>query len=263
MSKKSKQLNPTGKPKSSATTRSTAGGGFGFEDQIAAFLLVKMLSGEPLPGLGDEGLGSLLHMQTSSLGWLIDDLLAVSESAGTQLALSCKSNTQVAGTGLPDSFVVAAWQQWKASRPAGPFDRAKDRLMLVTRGKHQTFEPLWADIKSWCSHSDNASSLASHIAIADHLWRYWTDDKITLQRTLMGLAEREANFEHSFEISKLDAGDAQAIENKPSQLPLRRNRYNRIEFEHDLAADWIRFQRLKEIAPETERWANLVGIPYG
>lgn len=169
MSKKSKQLNPTGKPKSSATTRSTAGGGFGFEDQIAAFLLVKMLSGEPLPGLGDEGLGGLLHMQTSSLGWLIDDLLAVSESAGTQLALSCKSNAQVAGTGLPDSFVVAAWLQWKASRPAGPFDRAKDKLMLVTRGKHQTFEPLWADIKSWCSHSDNASSLASHIAIADHL----------------------------------------------------------------------------------------------
>jgi hypothetical protein len=77
MSKKSKQSNPTGKLKSSATTRSTAGGGFGFEDQTAAFLLVKMLSGEQLPGFGDEGLGSLLHMQTSSLGWLVDDLLAV------------------------------------------------------------------------------------------------------------------------------------------------------------------------------------------
>ncbi|MDD1523465.1 MULTISPECIES: hypothetical protein [Bradyrhizobium] len=609
MAKRSKKASPTKKRKSSVTTRSTGGGGFVFEDQIAAFLLVKMLSGEPIPGLGDEGLGNLLQMQTSSLGWTIDDLLAVSESAGSKLALSCKSNMQVTGTGLPDSFVIAAWQQWKAPRPPSPFDQSKDKLMLVTRGKHQAFEPLWADIKTWCSHPDNPlalarakqtaahgrifkntksaiqtvdksvsdedviallsrlevlatdfdlpnsqnradsivqcrkllvsgsqpeavelwnalvseaeaarvshgliklnllwpkltkrfrlkphlnydrswnvldaitadnkagvqtalptgfsldrkfesdvlverfsadpvlvvfgdsgsgksalvkqtldqrypswkqiwltmddlggalsaarrqsigldhaldevfrfspyadnvlvldaaerfsdelvakaqslvsaliehnksaslswriviigqidgwsqgklqrignstlpqhyevkplsldevreglqsapqlrwaaardeivlaltnprtlawvvqaaaqfeggniSSLASHIAIADHLWRYWTADKLTLQRTLMVLAEREANFEHSFELSKLDPGDVQAIENKPPQLPLRRNKYNRFEFEHDLAADWIRFQRLKEIASETGSWAQLASNP--
>lgn len=609
MAKKSKQSRTGGKRKSSVTIRSTGGGGFVFEDQIAAFLLVKMLSGEPIPSLGDDGLGSLLQMQTSSLGWTIDDLLAVSESAGSKLALSCKSNMQVTGTGLPDSFVIAAWQQWKAARAPNPFDQSKDRLMLVTRGKHQAFEPLWADIKSWCSHPDNplalaranqtaaharivenaksairavdrnvsdedviallsrlevlatdfdlpnsqnradsitqcrkllvsgsqadavelwnalvseaeaarvshglvkldqlwpkltkrfklkphqnydhswntlgaitadnktgiqtalstgfslerkfergvlverlsvdpvlvvygdsgsgksalvkqvldqrypswrqvwltmddldgtlstarrqsigidyalaevlcfspsadnvlvldaaerfsdelvakaqslvsaliehnkstslswriviigqidgwsqgklqrisnstlpqhyevkplsieevrealqsapqlkwaamhdeivlaltnprtlawvvqsgaqfesanVSSLASHIAIADHLWRYWTADKLTLQRTLMVLAEREANFEHSFELSKLDPGDVQALENKPSQLPLRRNKYNRFEFEHDLAADWIRFQRLKEIAAETGSWSNLAANP--
>lgn len=611
MAKKSKRTKAkaSGKRKSSVTTRSTGGGGFVFEDQIAAFLLVKMLSGEPIPSLGDDGLGSLLQMQTSSLGWTIDDLLAVSEAAGCKLALSCKSNMQVTGTGLPDSFVIAAWQQWKAPRPPNPFDQSKDKLMLVTRGKHQTFEPLWADIKSWCSHpnnplalaranqtaaharivknaksaiqtvdrnvsdedviallsrlevlatdfdlpisqnradsiiqcrkllvsgsqseavdlwdalvseaeaarvshglvkldqlwpkltkrfkmkphqnydhswntldaitadnkagiqttlstgfslerkferdvlvqrlsvdpvlvvygdsgsgksalvkqvldhhypswkqvwltmddldgalsavrrqsigidhalaevlcfspsadnvlvldaaerfsdelvakaqslvaalvqhnksislswriiiigqidgwsqgklqrianstlpqnyevkplsveevrealhstpqlrwaathdeivlaltnprtlawveqagaqfqSANASSLASHIAIADHLWRYWTADKLTLQRTLMVLAEREANFEHSFELSKLDPGDVQALESKGPQLPLRRNKYNRFEFEHDLAADWVRFQRLKEIAAETGSWSTLAANP--
>lgn len=609
MVKNPKPAQKAKKTKSSATTRSTAGPGFVFEDQITAFLLVKMLNGEPLPGLGDDGLGNVIRMQTSALGWMIDDLLALSASAGSQVALSCKSNLQVSGTGLPDDFVLAAWQQWKAPQPPNPFDRTKDKLMLVTRGRHQTFEPLWTDIKGWCAepgnplavarakrtaahakiiesakcaiqtiygavtdeevlalfarldvfptdfdltnsqyradsinkcrrlllsgdqaeavelwnalvseaeaarishgtieldrlwpklakrfnlkphinyerawraldaitadykagvqtslptgHSlgrtfdsddlnsclatndvvvvygdsgsgksalvksvldqrhpdwkqvwlstddlravlsevsrpsigldhpldavlrfspsagnvlvldaaerfsdelaakarlmvaaliehnkqsatkwkvvvigqidgwsqgklqrianstlpknhelkfltgdevreglrsapqlrwasahdeivsaltnprtlawvlqaatqfeqENVSSLISHIAIADHLWRYWTSGKITLQRTLMVLAEREANFEHSFEVSKLDPGDAQAIENMPAQLPLRRNRYNRIEFEHDLAADWVRFQRLKEIASETERWANLASNP--
>ncbi|MET4232615.1 ABC-type cobalamin/Fe3+-siderophores transport system ATPase subunit [Bradyrhizobium sp. LA6.10] len=609
MVKKSKPEQKAKKANSSATTRSTAGPGFVFEDQIAAFLLLKMLAGEPIPSLGDDALGSTLRMQVSALGWEIDDILAVSASVGAQLALSCKSSQQVTGNGLPDEFVLDAWRQWKAQRPPNPFDQTNDKLMLVTRGRHQTFEPLWTDIKGWCAepgnplaiarakqtaahakilesaksaiqtidgtitdeevlallarlevlptdfdltnsqnradsinrcrrlllsgdqteavelwnalvseaeaarishgtielgqlwpklakrfdlkphinydrswraidaitadyksgvqttlptghtlgrtfdcdaldiclaeddvvvvygdsgsgksslvksvldqrHADwkqvwlstddlravlsevsrpsvglshpldailrfvtsagnvlvldaaerfsdelasrarvlvaaliehnkqsatkwkvivigqidgwsqgklqrignstlpkhhelksltgdevreglrsapqlrwavahdeivsaltnprtlawvlqaatqfeheNVSSLISHIAIADHLWRYWTSDKITLQRTLMVLAEREANFEHSFEVSKLEPGDAQAIENMPAQLPIRRNRYNRIEFEHDLAADWIRFQRLKEIASETERWASLASNP--
>jgi hypothetical protein len=34
-----------------ATTRSTAGLGFDFEDQIGAWMLLKMLSGEPLPDM--------------------------------------------------------------------------------------------------------------------------------------------------------------------------------------------------------------------
>ncbi|WP_342723358.1 hypothetical protein AAFG07_29945 [Bradyrhizobium sp. B097] len=107
----------------------------------------------------------------------------------------------------------------------------------------------------------DASSLTSHITIADQLWRYWTDDRVVLQRTLMVLATREANFEHSFEVSKLEPGDAQAIDSKPPQLPLRRNRYNRIEFEHDLASDWARFQSLKSIAMDTEQWAALASNP--
>jgi hypothetical protein len=159
MTKKSQPAHQAKKAKSSATTRSTAGPGFVFEDQIAANLLVKMLTGEPIPGLGDNGLGSVLRMQVSALGWAIDDLLALSPSA-SQLALSCKSNVQVTGTGLPESFVLAVWQQWKASRPPNPFDRTKDKLMLVTRGRHQTFEPLWTDIKNWCAEPGNPLSIA-------------------------------------------------------------------------------------------------------
>lgn len=49
-----------------STTRSTAGPGFDFEDQVAAWLLLKMLTGQPLPGI--EGIGTRLQMQVESLG---------------------------------------------------------------------------------------------------------------------------------------------------------------------------------------------------
>lgn len=38
-------------------------------------------------------------------------------------------------------------------------------------------------------------------------------------------------------------------------------RTNRIEFEHDLAADWARFQFLKQIGTDTSGWAALAGNP--
>ena len=50
-----------------ATTRSTAGPGYQFEDLVAAWLMVKMLRGEVIPGINVPG--NKLQMQTSSLGW--------------------------------------------------------------------------------------------------------------------------------------------------------------------------------------------------
>ena len=107
----------------------------------------------------------------------------------------------------------------------------------------------------------DVQTLASSTAIADHLWRYWTNDKVRFQNLLARLAEREANFEHSFEVSSLDPVDATAIDELPAQAPLRRNARNRIEFQHDLAAEWARFQRLKEIADQPEQWAPYAERP--
>src|SRR4051794_29306772 len=79
----------------SVTTRSTAGPGFDFEDRVAAWLLVRMLIGEPLPAI--EGTGVMLQMQAAAVGWLIDDLLVTGvlpTGEGRQLAISCKSNVQ-------------------------------------------------------------------------------------------------------------------------------------------------------------------------
>src|SRR5262249_49167350 len=45
--------------------------------------------------------------------------------------------------------------------------------------------------------------------------------------------------------------------------PLRRDEASgRIRFQHDLAADWARFQRLKEIASDTAQWAQFAGNPF-
>src|SRR5688572_8270894 len=74
-----------------STTRSTAGTGFDFEDRVAAWFLLEILSGHSLPGI--EGLGSRLQMQTEALGWTIDDILlttTVGHDDKRQLAISCK-----------------------------------------------------------------------------------------------------------------------------------------------------------------------------
>jgi hypothetical protein len=92
-----------------STTRSTAGPGFDFEDQVAAWLLLKMLTGQPLPGV--EGIGTQLQMQVESLGWIIDDILLtamVSSDGPRHLAISCKSNVQVTASGLPADFGTSA-----------------------------------------------------------------------------------------------------------------------------------------------------------
>ncbi|HEX9202301.1 MAG TPA: ATP-binding protein [Acidobacteriaceae bacterium] len=143
-----------------ATTRSTAGPGFAFEDQIAAWLLLKMLTGETMPGMNGR-LGLRLQSQTSALGWLIDDLLVTCgpESEESHLALSCKSNLQVTSAGLPHDFVSAAWKQF-AIGGTGPLRRGRDRIALVTRGHHPTFQAVWTDIKNACTGSDPALALA-------------------------------------------------------------------------------------------------------
>lgn len=132
----------------SSTTRSTAGPGFDFEDQVAAWLLLKVLIGQPLPGI--EGVGTRLQMQVESLGWAIDDILLTTiESSDGQrhLAMSCKSNVQVTTSGLPADFMVRCWKQWAQANP-NPMQHGKDRLMLVTRGRNNAFMATWSDLKA-------------------------------------------------------------------------------------------------------------------
>ncbi|MEN3976917.1 hypothetical protein [Emcibacter sp. SYSU 3D8] len=106
----------------------------------------------------------------------------------------------------------------------------------------------------------DSGALASHTAVADHLWDFWTDGRIDVQGLIMRLARREASFERSFAISELEPADATIFQNRPSQLPLSIRR-NRIEFEHDLAADWARFQHLKEIVDDVPAWAAYAANP--
>lgn len=117
-------------------------------------------------------------------------------------------------------------------------------------------------IKAGAALGSNAGGLASHTAIADRLWRHWTNDRADVQALMMRLAEREASFERSFALTDLEPADTVTFTQRPEELPLRLNvRTNRIEFEHDLAADWARFQFLKQICTDTPHWAALASNP--
>ena len=106
-----------------------------------------------------------------------------------------------------------------------------------------------------------SAGVMSLTTVADRLWSFWTDDKAGIQNLLMRLAEREGNFERSFPISQMNISDATALDSLPRDCPLRRTPTNRVEFAHDLAADWARFQQLKEIVDDTTRWAPLASNP--
>lgn len=106
------------------------------------------------------------------------------------------------------------------------------------------------------------SGLASPTAVADRLWEYWTGRAADIQSLTMRLARREASFERSFPLTSLEAADAAIFERRSTSLPLRLNpRTNHVEFEHDLAADWARFQFLKQIASDTVQWGALADNP--
>lgn len=117
-------------------------------------------------------------------------------------------------------------------------------------------------IKAGAAMGSNPGGLASHTAIADRLWKHWTKDRADVQALMMRLAQREASFERSFALTDLEPADTATFTQRPGELPLRLNeRTNRIEFEHDLAADWARFQFLKQIRTDTPQWAALAGNP--
>ena len=108
----------------------------------------------------------------------------------------------------------------------------------------------------------NATGLASHTAIADRLWKYWTRGRADVQALMMRLAQREASFERSFALTDLDPADTAIFTRCPSELPLQLNeRTNRVEFEHDLAADWARFQFLKQVWRDTLQWTAFAENP--
>ncbi len=116
--------------------------------------------------------------------------------------------------------------------------------------------------KAGAALGSGAGELASHTAIADRLWKYWTKDRADVQALMMRFGRREASFERSFALTDLEPVDILTFTARPGELPLRLNeRTNRIEFEHDLAADWARFQFLKQIWMHTSQWAALAGNP--
>ncbi|MGY3493923.1 hypothetical protein [Bradyrhizobium sp. USDA 4502] len=151
-----------------STTRSTAGPGFDFEDRVAAWLLLKALTGEVLPSV--EGTATRLQMQVEALHWTIDDILLttqVPQDDRRYLAISCKGNVQVTASALPADFVGRCWEQWGKPDP-NPMQRGNDRLLLVTRGQNNAFMATWSELKSAAGGADDALALGRMRASAKH-----------------------------------------------------------------------------------------------
>jgi hypothetical protein len=164
-----KKAKPAKKKKTTlATTRSTAGPGFHFEDQVAAWLLLQALTGQGLPGV--KGTVARLQMQVNALGWHHDDILFTTDAGPgdeRHLAISCKSNEQVSAAGLPADFVERAWKQWDP-KDAHPMRRDADCLMLATRQRHNAFQATWSEIKLAAADADPALGLARILATAKY-----------------------------------------------------------------------------------------------
>lgn len=172
-----------------STTRSTAGPGFDFEDRVAAWLLLKALTGAPLPGIGGNAVK--LQMQVEALGWDIDDILltsVLSEDERQQLAISCKSNAQVTSSALPAEFVTRCWRQWTKPDP-NPMRHGADRLALVTRGCNNAFMATWSELKKAAGGNDTALALnrmranAKYRAVFDSVWNPARDVDVAVSDT--------------------------------------------------------------------------------
>lgn len=120
----------------------SGGGGFEYEDHVAAFILAAMLAGQPPLG---EGVGLILRIdwQVAKDGWEFDDLLLT--RGGPQdprLALSCKSGAYVTGGGWPPDAVERLWRQWTRPAPS-PFRRGIDLLGVVTGSLAHGVDESW------------------------------------------------------------------------------------------------------------------------
>lgn len=184
----------------------------------------------------------------------------------TVVITQAQSRTSVLGASLgpqatPVEVEVLTSEEVKlallASPPFGWLTGHEDTISVLRNLKSLA----WL-LQAGTAIDSSTSSLASHTSIADLLWNYWTGELINLKKLMMILAEREASFERSFALTDLDSAYADALTPWPDKLPLRLNqRNNHVEFEHDLAADWSRFQFLKQIWSETPRWAALAENP--
>lgn len=117
---------------------------------------------------------------------------------------------------------------------------------------------------SWVLESDEQLSIvemnASAVSLADHIWLRWTNGSPPLQKTLIDLAKREADYQRSFPISELGTDQLVQIEIGRKTVPLTQED-NRFRFNHDLAADWARFQFLKERYDDWKWWAEYAKHP--
>ncbi|WP_369929307.1 hypothetical protein [Xanthomonas sp. NCPPB 2632] len=213
--------------------------------EAGEFVVVRQLLQAILPGDGEEAEGAWrVVIVTQTQSWIEDAETILGGRKAHLVEVEALKSDAVKLALLPSPILG-----WLAAHD--------DTIAALTNLRTLA----WV-IKAGAAMGSTAGGLASHTAIADRLWKYWTKDSADVQALMMRLAQREASFERSFALTDLEPADTATFMRRPAELPLHLNeRTNRIEFEHDLAADWARFQFLKQMWTDTPRWAVLAGNP--
>lgn len=150
-------------PKRVAPTKLTAGGGFLFEDQVAAYFLAKLLAGQP-PLNPADGRLARIAFQVQAAGWALDDVLLTLDRGGEsrRWAFSVKSNAQFTAKTAPPDFVAACWEQLlKESSPV--FDETTDHLGICVAPPAAKVTTALAGLRLK-AQTHQASELPAHIA---------------------------------------------------------------------------------------------------
>ena len=117
-----------------APVRLTGNVGSGYEDPIAARLLLDLLSGTN--PLGSRfGRITRIDWQARDAGWLAEDIAITCEGDGAAprtAGFSIKSNQQVSKSGFPPDFVALAWRQWLGRDTKRVFRQGSDAIVLAT-----------------------------------------------------------------------------------------------------------------------------------
>lgn len=120
----------------------TGGGGFDYEDRVAAYILAAMLAEQP-PFGEETGVATQLHWQTDNSGWGFDDLLVTTQAlVEKRIAISCKAGHHVTGSGWPQETAAAIWEQW-TSAENNPFRKTTDLMAVVTGVLPQNAKKAW------------------------------------------------------------------------------------------------------------------------
>jgi len=149
--------------KNIAPTKVTGGGGFGFEDKVAAYFLSYLLSGQP-PLDPTLGIISRIDFQTRVDGWFLDDILLTLTLHGQtrHCALSVKSNQQFTKYTAPSEFVSLAWEQFLHEETTR-FNKDRDFLGLITAPLSQGVATKLYDLLNK-AHSQDPKDLPTHLA---------------------------------------------------------------------------------------------------
>jgi hypothetical protein len=136
-----------GSVKQKAPVQATGGGGFRYENAVAARFLLDLLAGTNALGV-DFGHITRIDWQARDAGWLADDLVITCKplGGGRTGAVSIKSAQQVTRGGFPQDFVTIAWAQWFGVKTERKLCESNDAVVLVTGSLAHEVKDAWSNL---------------------------------------------------------------------------------------------------------------------